>query len=594
MGKPKFYISGQPVKAPRNWDQIEVLATFDNNGVQANITTDSLNFVNETAQTITDYLAGGGTDPITTKGIFEGLPFMIDISESSAVGVPTTQVFKGIIDTMKSRIIAPNEVEVEIKDQKGLDKLQFKAEGLTFGLMKDKGHITASDYSTIPYVVQKKQDLIAEAVLALSIYTLTVELQKQIEETAAVIADSIAHASGGISGPVAAAIWLAAKIALRLVLIGVMIVQIINLVNKMLEFLAPRVKYFKGMNLRTMLEKGATYMDYTFSSTIADLDKIFMLPSKELEGNEQVFLNPPNNDTGIPRTGDNGYIYVELLEAVKIAFNAKFIVDSSNVIHLESLNNDAFWINQSTYQKPDVLVEKYRFNTDELSATNVVSFNYDIQDQWSLDRFKGTVYEIKTEALQIGEEQNVLLGGYNESRIPYALGTRKDDFTKVEEALLSLAQIADAIINFFPIGNSNLTGTITQKIGMLRISEDLVNVPKWLVLENVQGQFKIPSNHRDILSAKSLWEKYINKQSFVDNNFGNQYRIYEGVKVPFTLVDFLKLIQNSYFYDTDGQSAKVDKISWVMGDDTAEIDYRVRDVYSRNLTETKILPGQNV
>jgi hypothetical protein len=126
-----------------------------------------------------------------------------------------------------------------------------------------------------------------------------------------------------------------------------------------------------------------------------------------------------------------------------------------------------------------------------------------------------------------------------------------------------------------------------KRLYALRISEQFTGAPKVLNLAGV-ATLQLPTNHRDNLSAKALWNKYINKQSFVDNNFGGQYKIYRNIKVPFTLNDFISLKENSYFYDTDGARAKVDKISWKIGDDFAVIDYRKEFVYTRNLVETKI------
>jgi len=42
MGIPIFKINGAEVDAPRNWQDIEVLATFDRASVQANIQQRSL------------------------------------------------------------------------------------------------------------------------------------------------------------------------------------------------------------------------------------------------------------------------------------------------------------------------------------------------------------------------------------------------------------------------------------------------------------------------------------------------------------------------------------------------------------------------
>ena len=43
----RFLLNGQQADAPRDWQDIEVLATFDTEATQANITTSDFTFVNE-------------------------------------------------------------------------------------------------------------------------------------------------------------------------------------------------------------------------------------------------------------------------------------------------------------------------------------------------------------------------------------------------------------------------------------------------------------------------------------------------------------------------------------------------------------------
>jgi hypothetical protein len=73
----------------------------------------------------------------------------------------------------------------------------------------------------------------------------------------------------------------------------------------------------------------------------------------------------------------------------------------------------------------------------------------------------------------------------------------------------------------------------------------------------------------------------------------NQWIIHEGVKIPFGFADFLTLIDNSYFYNINGNTAQVTKIQWNVSHDYAIVDYRVQQVYTTNLEETFIEVGEN-
>lgn len=582
-----FKINGQEVSAPRNWQDIEVLATFDRSSVQANISTTEFNFVNDAARVIIDHIEGGFSN--LTNGIFEALEAEISVSENAAFGLPTETVFKGYIDLTRTEIIAPNEVSVFFEDERGLDKLEFKAEGLTFGLMKkagDEGNplgITDDDFVDIPYVYQKRNDLLGQAMLSFAIY----ELQKQIKEVTLQIAKTAADALGGVTGLFVSGL----KIAALVFYYGFLLTQIAILLDELRAYLIPNIRYYKGMNFRKMLEKGLSFMGYTLSSTISQLKTFYFLPTKRREG-QLIPLFSSQVDDGVPSLTDSGYIFSEFLQNVLTMFNAKIQISDGNVVNIESLNNDAFWIQQSSFELPDVLRESYSFNTEELAATNLTSFAVDYSDTWSLEDYIGTNYEVKTELISASSEQRNLLKGLRQNSIPYALGSRKKDFTAIEEAFATVLGLLDSMINSLDIIGafppSTLSANFSERLGVLRLSEQYTSVSKVLVLEQTFDKLLIPTNAKDLLSARALWELFLNKQSFVDNDFGGQYKLYKNIKIPFTLQDFIKLKENSYFYDTDGARAKVDKISWRIGDDYAVIDFRKEFVYTRNLKETKI------
>lgn len=583
-----FKINGQEVSAPRNWQDIEVLATFDRSSVQANISTTEFSFVNDAARVIIDHIEGGFSN--LTNGIFEGLDAEISVSENAAFGLPTETVFKGYIDLTRTEIIAPNEVSVFFEDERGLDKLEFKAEGLTFGLMRDKEWITDNDFVDIPYVYQKPNDIFGRAILALTIFELTksaVELTKEVGK-------AIADIGGGITGILVTT----AKAFILVIYLVALIAQITILLNELRAYLIPNIKYYKGMRYRTMLEKGLEYLGYTLSSTISELDTYYFLPTKKRFGQDLPLLQSTVDD-GIPSLGDSGYIFSEFLQNVLTMFNAKIQIDENNVVNIESLNNDSFWIQNAIFELPDVLRESYSFNTEELAATNLISFAVDYSDAWSLDNYTGTNYEVKTELINVSSEQRNLLKGLKSNTIPYALGSRKGTLTSLEQVFSDALGIVESIINPLRVLEGSigvnlglpvfsLEARFNERLGVLKLSEQFTSVPKVLYLQFSVDKLLIPSNNRDALSARYLWNKYLNKQSFVDNEFREQYQLFRNIRVPFTLQDFIKLKENSYFYDTDGARAKVDKISWRIGDDYAVIDFRKEFVYTRNLKETKI------
>ena len=52
-----FFLDGIQIDAPVQWADIGILATFENDNVQANITIDEFDFVNQARQTILNHIA---------------------------------------------------------------------------------------------------------------------------------------------------------------------------------------------------------------------------------------------------------------------------------------------------------------------------------------------------------------------------------------------------------------------------------------------------------------------------------------------------------------------------------------------------------
>jgi hypothetical protein len=101
---------------------------------------------------------------------------------------------------------------------------------------------------------------------------------------------------------------------------------------------------------------------------------------------------------------------------------------------------------------------------------------------------------------------------------------------------------------------------------------------------------KIPKNHRNFISAKFLYNNYYLNTSFVQNNFRGQKIKYENIKIPFSYEDWIKVAQNSYIIDFKGNEGKITQLKWSVGGDYAEIDFWVREPYTKNLQETYIEP----
>jgi len=119
---------------------------------------------------------------------------------------------------------------------------------------------------------------------------------------------------------------------------------------------------------------------------------------------------------------------------------------------------------------------------------------------------------------------------------------------------------------------------------MLKVWETSHSVAKVLYIQNG----RLPANHRQLLSAKSIYEKYHAQSSFV---FQGQKKIYSGIVTKFSLEDFNRLVENSYFRTQDGALCEVRELEWEIDMNKATIVFEVREVYDRNLKEQFYEPG---
>ena len=84
--KTIFYLNGAAIEPPANQKELSIQLNFDKDAPTAQVSINKWRFVRDNAGTIQDYIDGGllGADTIygnytTSTGIFEGLPFKIEL-----------------------------------------------------------------------------------------------------------------------------------------------------------------------------------------------------------------------------------------------------------------------------------------------------------------------------------------------------------------------------------------------------------------------------------------------------------------------------------------------------------------------------------
>jgi len=559
MSQPYFVqyrLGGNLIDNPTERQDTSIQVQFDE-GTQGSIETSQLTFVNEAYTIIKETVESGL--------ITEGLPLTITIQE----GEESTEVFNGYLDFSTLEDLTGSEPKflASIVEQNGLTNLSESLEGVTFALLEAKGFITSSDYQDVKYLIEKLVTLLEQAFLALSIYLMIKEIAEASFRLSQQIAIISAIVTTPISGQIGALIYAVASALFEIAYIVIMGAALLDLIQQFIENLISFEREFQGIKFKTALEKIFSYLGYTFVSPIPELDTYVYLPSKA-EGRA---------DKGIPFDSDFGFVANEFVSMVLDMFRAEIFV-VNNEVQLRA-KKDPFFQSQSTFQLPDVLEQPFSLNINEIKESRFISFQDDISDAYTVSNWKGTSFVVTTLPITQNIPKNNLIKGLEETRFPVALGNRKEELSILEEALNTFFEAANFALS--ALGASNITNTIQARKGMLIISQPFFNVPKVL---NMQGN-RLAQNSRDGLSARYLWENYLNYDSFIEDNFKRQRKVFEGIEIPFSYSDYKKVKENSYFITSNGKRGKFTSLEWIIEADRAEASFWVEDVYTRNLQE---------
>ncbi len=575
-------IEGQKVTEPKEWADIKMQSAYGINSNQPQISIDRITLVKDAAQKVLDSVAAGN--------IFEGLNAQLIYRERSN----SISIFDGFIDTSDNfeelnpsfgAIERPIEISVKLRGKNTITNFQDQIEGVTFGYLYEIGAIKDSDFAIIKTAIVKKSSFLEIAMAIVSIYILSKQVADSIKEIPTVAANAIAHASGGLPGPIAAAIYSIAVAILQIAYVIATIALLIKMVTDLIALLIPPLVDNKGCTYRTLLTKVCEYYGYTFVSPITELDTYHYLPTKGYTNSTNILsgIYPKNVPTqlGIPSNGDFGYVLPEMFELCKRMFYAKVDV-VGNEVHLRNVE-DPFWLSTSTFV-PDIDLNfpSKKYNTEDLKQTRLITFATDSNDEWTIENYTGTAYEVKTEPTNINNIKNVVIKGLDRTDIPVALPSVKDKLTTVEQVIYDLAKIADKFSNVLG-KKTKLAEKIKQnRTNVLKVSQNDYSVAKCVPLTNG----RLSPNHRNELSAKYLNDKYHFGKSFVVGDKLGQKLPYEQVTFPFTLKNYQETLENGTFVLPDGRKAEfTDILEWTLGSDTATANIAVRQIYTNKLKE---------
>tara|TARA_R110000796_G_scaffold78436_2_gene174881 strand:+ start:1232 stop:3004 length:1773 start_codon:yes stop_codon:yes gene_type:complete len=580
----RFLLNGVQINAPLEWQDIKIVAEYEENSIQPSLAIEEFSFPLEARDSVNKWISDGLTNGV---GIFEGMPFQLTLFNNQ----PIQEEFKAFLDFTNGYKDFPEDgkVDVSVIKDDSLDNFFGQVEGTTYGYLESIGVITSSDYIKVPYVVEKKFNMFEILMSSVVLYLMVKELAEAVEKLSNAIADVVGLSLfvGTGSTALGVVVMTILKAILILAYVAILTLAVIELSIKLFETLLPKKRDHLAIPLRTLLKSVCTHFGYNFISPIDFLDEVLFLPSNP-NLDEKTFGGfisvTKGTQSGIPNTFDYGYRCDELFEMAKNLFNAKYSIVNGEV-HFRS-RNDPYWVQQSTWSLPDVLLDTKQYNTEEIKPERLLTFRVDQSDEWTIDNYLGTAYEIRTTQLTTIRKRAVLLKGFEEVNFNTALGTRKDELNALERFLKEVAGVVDDLTSFFG-KSTNFVSQVSGRIGILKQTSNWHTVPKLIF---TGGSERMPTNHRERWNSKILYDLYHSEKSFVLNNFQGQKTYYKGIRIPFGFEDYKKLTTNSYFY-FKGKQAKMIKFEWTIGNDTALVDFWVREPYTYNLAETYINPS---
>jgi hypothetical protein len=572
---------GVEIEEPRNWDQLEISHDFLGRQEEASVNLTTLEFAGDTAiemiQRVKNGLSGG-------VGIFEGDKYEVEVGEA---GNPAF-VFEGFLDYADGvEIKGCDEISVPIKKENGVDWLEGVADGFSFRYLHDEGVITSSDFVKVPYVINYVPDNMQLVVLGMSLFMMTKELIQLIQDIADAISETINAATPnvglGVTWDVGDVIWVVLKTLARIAYAVAIVIGIKNLIEEIIEQLIPKKRYHLGMRLYTLFERACDHLGLGFSSQLLTerYDWVLIPPKGHKGGEAPEGFTGNFVERGVPGADEPYDTFKDLIIKWSEYLYADFKI-INNVFHFERADN---WDSQGNFVIPDFFTDQkalkdvFKPNTSEMISNYNIYWAYDTQDQNTLDRQDGRVFQAITEPNIETNRKYRNIKGLESVGIQASLGLRKDELTKVEEVVKDLAGFVDTLTGLFGSG-TNYAQQIEERKGSLLLSSHFLTVPKMVVMKGN----KLASNQRDLLSAQRLWNElhYISSLAEV-NGHHNQWLRYEKVKVPFCIEDFVSLMDNNYCQDSEGKSAMVERLKWRSWENWAEIDYRIKEKYTDNL-----------
>ena len=564
----RHFLNNIPV-SPRNVLEIGLSTDYTGNPDVLSIDTDTIILPREAKDLILNH--------VSTQGVFEGIPYRIETSGGVSL--------EYYVDLTEGTVYRDYEIEVKIKKRKGSDNFFENADGLSFELMNSKG--VNFNLVDIPYLIIPDNQAEIGITLAISIYVLTKESIQATKDLITASRDFIEAVSPNIGIPpvppvgeiISLGLAVLAQLAYTIAVYG----ALLKMVRQMFELLFPKVREYKGSTVKDLLEKGCSYLGYTFQSTLIDANSnLTIMPVPMVKEKKSIFDYIQNDlnfsfTKGYPSAMDSVATLGELIRAIEIWFNARTKVNNG-IVEIERRDYWQSITNNTTIPAlnvQDSRQNEYILNTDEVFKRSYIHYRVDYSDTHTLDFFDPTDAEFSTEPLNVINSDLVSIRGLNDVNIPFALGVRKNSLNWIEKFAKGFLKTVDGITGIFG-GGTSFESQITNRVGVTQVSQQYYSTTK--ILWAVNG--KQPDNYTNYLKAGNIYNQYhkINEINI------NGYKIFSDVPVRLRSEEFISLLDNNFAY-INGVLCEILTINYVDEESKAIISYKQPDNYAQGKVE---------
>jgi len=516
-----------------NFDQDAII-----NQVRPHAAIGNLYFAREDVALFRSYIDAGinGTGP----GIFEGVPYDIEITYSDG----TQRTLNYYVDLTDGLKISKDGVQVGLKLYEGLDWLNDRVDGFTFQSLYDTTDyqdLMKSKFVYVPYVINNPNPGTEVFITVLTMTTIVIQVVDTIKNLTKHVAAFIqVDLVGDVGEVIQIYMELAYAVALLTTFVGI-------LTDFVLTVIQP-IKYQVGMYIKDLLEIASNHLGLSFSSSVfnsAPFKDFVILPQRyelEIQPDELVSFSKlstsmqsfiaafPSSGIGALVTGfaqdiidlifgalqdfsDNivglgtgiflaklkGYPSVALAQAsnavgfpsatggdilmlAKQLINGKIVI-KNGTLYLEPRDYN---LSSALYQLPAVRKDWVGYNTNEFYATQIFSFDKDLNDKNVIDNYLGTSYEVYQKPDIVNDTKLILTKSMNRIDIPYARGINKKSLTTPEEMVAFMTGFFDYTIDgmnaILGVGYSimDLVGDIVPNI-LASITGLFTGVINWFI-----------------------------------------------------------------------------------------------------------------